>query len=121
MSKYNELNYYLGEICNYIDKNRGYLSKNTSLVGSYLVNSIINNNIKHLVGILVSIYAREYCNIDDIVNLNNNIYNMNKKDIIYVLSSIGINMDDSDFIINYLVRLIDIDYIMNIKLLNLRK
>ena len=114
---------FYNNICKVINNNKDFVNNNPNSVGYLLSEKIIVGGLKHLLGTIFAIYVREYCNFNDIVYLNNNINNMNDKDILEICSSIiGIKVYSEDFYNNLNNALKKyIDYICNIKSNNLLK
>jgi len=57
------------------------------------------NHYRYLIGTLIAFYAKDYCKLEDIVNLNNHINDdIGNMDTIQVLRKIGINVSSEEFL-----------------------
>lgn len=70
-----------------------------------MCNEFIFQNYKYVLGTILAIYARKYCDFDKIVYLNNHICEYNNQSFYDVCLSIGIDLNDNNFFKIYLGQL----------------
>lgn len=81
-------------------QNEAVIKENPDLLGEILSQEFIERDYKYILGTLLAFYALKYCNFTDIVNLNNQINELNDKNVIEICSQIGINLNDKNFLQN---------------------
>ena len=70
-----------------------------------MCNEFIFQNYKYVLGTILAIYARKYCDFDKIAYLNNHICEYNNQSFYDVCLSIGIDLNDNNFFKIYLGQL----------------
>ena len=58
----------------------------------------MTDHFKYLFGTVLAMYAFKHCEMENILYLNEHINDENKKDIVEMLKSIGIDLNDDNFL-----------------------
>lgn len=76
------------------------IDENPRLFGKYICDEFISKNYKYVLGTILAIYAKKYCDFDKIAYLNNHINDYDDKNVYDICLSIGINLEDKNFLQN---------------------
>ncbi len=85
-------------LCIAEEVNKDRIKKNPNESGHILAEEFMSYNYKYILGTFLALYARKYSNFNDVVNLNNHINELNDKTIYDICLSIGIDLNDENFV-----------------------
>lgn len=83
-----------------INKNKEKLKKDPSTLGKCLSRKHFSHNYKYIMATILALYARKYCKFQDVIKLNNNLNKYENENFSQIFQSIGINLNDKDFLTN---------------------
>lgn len=74
------------------DVNKDSISKEPSLKAYFVTMEFVGRNYLYIMGTLLAIYAHKYCNIKDIIYLNNHLQDYSDKTVFDICKMIGIDL-----------------------------
>lgn len=83
------------------EENKDFLLENSDKVGEFLSRSFIIHNYRYVLGTILAIYARKYSNFEDIVFLNNHLFEYDNIPIVEILQKVGIDLKSRKFRDNF--------------------